>query len=207
MVSITIQDKIKAALLVVAAYEMYDHWAIDEPWTIDGMVMDFHAMPTDDSKLEPWGFIRHTGNSLQFVFKGTTSLDDWFADAEMAHGWQYIYDQLGPTLVHVAESAPMDYQIEIYAHSAGCQLARRFQNALSRDSLAIVFESPNDIVNNDKMHVVNNDHDLVTHVPKLPGYRQTGIIHQHDFNEWSIYRNHVMEYVLNNLYKLEKQNA
>lgn len=202
-----LQSAIRGAVLVQAAYEMYDKWSKDEEWIYDGLITDFQAQSTRISEIEPWGFVRHTGSSIQIVFRGTITLSDWFADAEMAEGWDYIFNQIKKPLLDIVESAPLDYKIEIFGHSAGCALAKRLRGFLGRKVLIILYESPNDVVYTDDIYVVNNLHDIVTMVPKLPNYKQSGKIFQLDFNTWSIVNNHSIENVLNHLIKLEKESA
>ena len=201
-----LQSAIRGTRLVQLAYEQYDEWTANKEWTCEGLVLDINAKATEHGKVEPWGFVRHSGSSIQFVFRGTRSLTDWIADARLHEGWDFIYHQFAAEMMEIIKSIPPDYNIEIFGHSAGCAIGKRLRKIISRDCLVILYESPKDVVILNNINVINNTKDLVTHVPRLPNYIQTGTIHKFDFETFSIAGNHSIEHVLENLLKMEKSN-
>jgi hypothetical protein len=192
-----IADHTKGANLVIEAYQKYLE---DGESEIDGLLTEFWAKgPLPCADKEFWGFIKDTGTSYDIAIRGTTTFEDWLDNAELSEGWTAIFHQFGERIVNVISAAPPEYTINIYAHSAGCCIAKRLNRASIRPTKLVLFAPPNDDIEVSDCISYINTADIVPKSPIMWGYAQSGRIVKFIDNRGSLIKNHAIETYRDNI--------
>ena len=193
---------INGAELVISAYDQYTALLSGQKWNIPGLRTIIYARPSGiDSDYEPWGFVRSTNASVDVVFRGTKSFDDWLSNEELSAGWWGIYNQFGASVLDILMAYP-GCKINVFGHSSGCALAKRLQFSAMIPMNLILFEPPRDTVRVACTSIINES-DIVPKIPELPDYDQCGLLVKFYDNRDNPVANHSMENVLENLKKMK----
>lgn len=129
---------LEASALVMQAYDQYDHFVKQVPWSLQGNYDTLGLLKaTPEGVLthtEPFGFVaRNQASKNVFIaFRGTQSLDDWLSDLtfpQVAHPWgeveqgfAHIYDQCSADVKSAVKQAAGG-QTFVTGHSLGAALA------------------------------------------------------------------------------------
>ena len=111
--------------LIKQAYQQYECFKAEVPWTTEGLVAVLSAKPKGlFQQLRPYGFIANIENQTYVVFRGTDSFADWLVNADfdqVKHPLGVVHD--GAYHLYRQMQIPRLDNPIIVGHSLGCWMA------------------------------------------------------------------------------------